>query len=104
MNRHPGIGHDRFRPRCRDFEEAPRLLDDLIANVIKLSLLRLRNDLLIRQRRLRSRIPIDHPPSAINQPFAIKIDKHRLDGADVIIVEGVALPRPVARAPSRLSC
>ena len=92
MNRHPGIGHDCFRTCRRDFEKTPRLLDDFVAHVIKIALLRLGNDFFIGQRGLRCRIPVDHSPAAINQTFLVKIDKDLLDRANVIVVESVTLP------------
>ena len=51
-----------------------------------------RDDLFIRQRGLRRDVPINHPATAIDQAFAIKIDKNSQDGADVIVIKGIALP------------
>ena len=102
MSRHSCIGHDRFRPSRRDFNEVTGLFHNLITNVVKVALLWLGNDFFVGQRGLRRRVPVDHATPAIDQPLVIKIDKNPLDGSDVIIVERVALPRPVARTPESL--
>ena len=47
MKRHRGIGHDRFRSGGCDFEKSTGFFHDLVANEIKLSFLRLRNDFFI---------------------------------------------------------
>ena len=47
MKRHRGVGHDRFRPRGRDFKEATRFFHNLVANEIQISFLRLANHFLI---------------------------------------------------------
>ena len=61
--------------------------------------MRFGDDLFIRKRRLRGRVPVDHSDAPIDQFLFIKIDKNFLDGADIIIIECVALTRPIARAP-----
>jgi len=61
--------------------------------------LRFVDDFLIRERRLRGRVPIDHSDASINQLLLIKIDKNSLDSADIIVIESVALARPIARTP-----
>ena len=53
MNGEPDVGHDRFRPRRRDFEETSRLFHNLVAHIIQRSFLRLVDDFFIRQRGLR---------------------------------------------------
>jgi hypothetical protein len=58
--------------------------------------LRFIDDFLVGQRCLRRRIPVNHAPSAIDQPLLVKIDKDFFNGANVIGVKGVALARPVA--------
>src|SRR5205823_10080964 len=57
---------------------------------------------LIRQRGLRARIPIDHPPTAINQFLLVKIAKNFADSARVASVHRVTLTRPIARATETL--
>ncbi len=81
MKSHRRVGHDRFRPGGCDFKKAARFFDDFVANEIQISLLRFANHFLIRERRLRCRIPINHPPTAIDQAFVIKIDENFLDSA-----------------------
>src|SRR5439155_2867157 len=76
MNRHRRIGHDRFRSSGCDLQKSPRLFHDLITDIVETSPLRLGDDFLVGQGSLRSRIPVDHPATAINQAFAIKIDKN----------------------------
>ena len=102
MRRHRRIGHDRFRPRGGDFNEAAGLFRDFIANVVKASLLRLGNDLFVGQRSLRRWVPVDHATAAIDQTLAVKIDKNLLDSLDVMVIERVALARPIARAAKAL--
>ena len=60
------------------------------------------DDFLVGQGGLRSRIPVDHPATAINQSLAVKIDKNLLHCADVISIQRVALPRPIARTAQAL--
>src|SRR6266550_7284826 len=102
MSRDGRIRHDRFGPSRRDFNEASGLFHDFVADIVKVSLLWLGNDFFVGQRGLRRRVPVDHATPAIDQALVIKIDKNPLDGSDVIIVERVALPRPVARTPESL--
>src|SRR5439155_16052151 len=96
MKSHGGIRHDCFWPCGCDFQKAARLFHDFVSDKIELSFLRLGNDLFIRDSSLRSRIPVDHPATAIDQALAVKIDKNFLDGSSISIVERVALARPIA--------
>ena len=96
MKRHRGIGHDRFRPRGCDFEKAARFLHNLVANEIQMSFLRLVNHLLVGNRSLRRRIPIDHPATAIDQALVVKIDEDFLDSGGISVIERVPLARPIA--------
>src|SRR5213592_4149153 len=96
MKSHCGIGHDRFGPGGCDFQKTTRLFHDLVSNEIEISFLRLGNDLLIRERSLRSRIPVDHSAPAIDQASLIKIDKSFFDGGGISLVERVPLARPIA--------
>ena len=86
MKSHRGIGHDRFWPRGCDFEKATRFFHDLVANKIEISFLRLGDDLLIRERSLRSRVPVNHSATAVDQTFIVKVNKNALDCARVILV------------------
>src|SRR5437879_628732 len=47
MNSNACVGHDRFWPRRSHFEEASRLVDDLVTYVVELPLLRLRDDFFV---------------------------------------------------------
>src|SRR6266480_6194594 len=96
MKSHGGIRHDCFWPCGCDFEKATGLFHDFVANKIKISFLRFGNDLLIRKRSLRSRVPIDHPATAIDQTLAVKTDKKLLDGSGISLVKRIALARPIA--------
>ena len=96
MKSHRGVRHDRFRPRCCDFKEPPWFLHDFVANKIKISFLWFVNDFLVRERSLRSWIPVDHPTPAVDQIFVIKIDKNFLNSPNVGIIQRVPLTRPVA--------
>ena len=96
MKCHRRIRHDCFWPSRCDFEETPGLFHDFIANEIKISFLRLVNDFFVRERSLCRRVPIDHPASAIDQAFVIKIDKDVLDSASISVIECIPLARPVA--------
>ena len=116
MNRDRRIGHDRFWAGRRDFDEGrwrragqrkrcpcrSWFVDELVANIIELPLLRPRDDFLVGKRGLRRRIPIDHTPAAVDVTFAIKVDENVLNRADVIVVEGVTLARPIARSAEPL--
>ncbi len=93
------VGHDCFRPGGRDFHKSARLFHDLIPHIVKISFLRFGDDFLIGERRLRGRVPIDHSYAAIDQLLFVKIDKNFLDGADIIVIERIALTRPIARTP-----
>ena len=99
---HRGIRHDCFRPRGCDFKKTPRLLHDFIAHVVEISFLRLVDYFFVRECRLRSRVPVDHAPPAINQAFVIKFDESFLDCAGITIVQRVALARPVGRTAKTL--
>src|SRR5207249_10146294 len=102
MSGHRRIGHDRFRSSGCDLQKSPRLFHDLITDLVETSLLRLGNDFLVAQGSLRSRIPVDHPATAINQAFAIKIDKNLMHCADVSSIHRVASPPPIARTAQAL--
>src|ERR1700737_381485 len=102
MNGDAGVGHDCFRTRGRDFQKFSGLIDDFVANVVKTSALRLVNDFLVRQRGLRSRVPVDHAPAAIDQFLFVKIDKDLLNRANIIVVERIALARPIGRTAKPL--
>ena len=95
-NGHRGISHNRFRPRRRHFQKPAGFINQFITHKIETSFLRLIDDFLVGQRCLRGRIPVNHAPSAIDQPLVVKIDKNLLNGANVIGVKSVALARPVA--------
>ena len=64
--------------------------------------MRLGNDLFVGQRSLRRWVPVDHATAAIDQTLAVKIDKNLLDSLDVMVIERVALARPIARAAKAL--
>ena len=102
MKSHCGIGHDCFRSRGCDLEKTPRFLHNFIAHVIEISFLRLVNYFFVRERSLCSRVPVDHAPPAINQALVIKIDESLLDCANVIVIESITFPRPVARTAKTL--
>ena len=102
MKSHRRVSHDRFRPCGCDFEETAGLFHNLVSDKVKVSFLGLVNDFLVGKRRLRSRIPIDYAAAAINQTFMIKIDENVLDSPDVGIIEGITLPRPIARTAQAL--
>src|SRR6266481_6000776 len=102
MKSHCSIGHDRFGPSGCDFQKTTRFFHDLVSNEIKISFLRLGNDLLIRERSLRSRVPVDHSAPAIDQPLVVKIDKSFFDGGGISIIERVPLARPIARTTKPL--
>src|SRR5260370_26441859 len=91
MKSHRGIGHNCFGPRGCDFEKTPRFLHDFIPHVVEISSLRLVNYFFVRERGLRSRIPVDHAPPAINQALLIKVYESFLDCADVIVIKRVTL-------------
>src|SRR6266480_8011296 len=96
MHRDRSISHDRFRARRCYFKKTARFIDDFVTNEIETSLLWFADDFFVRQRRLRGRVPVDHASPAINQSFLVKIDKHFLNGLDVIRAKSVALARPIA--------
>ena len=99
MNRHSSVGHDCLRPRRRNFEITPRLLDNLVTHIIERAFLGRRDDLFVRQRREGDRIPVDHAFTAINQTFVVKIDEHLLDRAHISFIKCITLPRPIRRTP-----
>src|SRR4029077_14886136 len=96
MKSHRSICHDGFGSRSCDVQETPRLLHNLVADEVEVSLLWLGNHFFIRHRSLGSWIPVDHAATAINQPFSIKIDKNVLDSRNVSVIERIALARPIA--------
>ena len=102
MKSHRRVCHDRFRSGRRDFEKTTRFFRDLVANKIKFSFLRLGDHLFIRERSLRSWVPVNHPSAAIDQALVVEIDKNSLDRARVILIQRVALARPVAGAAKAL--
>src|SRR6516164_5128800 len=102
MKSHRGIGHDRFRSRGCDFEKTIRFFHNLVANIIETSFLRLGDDFLIRDRGLRSWIPVNHPATAVDQTFVVKVNKNFLNRARVILIQGITLSRPVAGATKAL--
>src|SRR5262249_26032304 len=69
---------------------------NFVANEIQIPFLRLANHLLVGNGSLRRRIPIDHPPTAIDQPLVVKFDKNLLDSGGIRVVESIALARPIA--------
>ena len=102
MHRQRDVGHDRLRARGGDLDEVPRLLDQFVAHVIERRFLRGRDHFLIGERGERDRVPVHHPPSAIDQPLSVKIDKGALHRARVIGVHRETLPRPIAGAAKPL--
>src|SRR5262249_43921728 len=102
MKSHRRIGHNRFRSSGCHFEKATGLFHDLVANEIKFSFLWLGNDLLIRERRLRRRVPVNHPASAIDQSLLVKVDEDFWDRVRIRVIEGIALARPIARTTQPL--
>ena len=102
MHRQRDVGHDGFRPSGGDLDEFSRFLDQLVADVIERGLLRGRDHFLIGKRGQGDRVPVDHTPAAIDEPLFVKIDEGALDSADIILVEGVAFPRPIAGAAEPL--
>jgi len=51
---------------------------------------------------LRSRIPVNHPATAVDETFVVQINKNSLDCAHVILIQGIALARPIAGATKPL--
>src|SRR6202011_707298 len=78
------------------------LVHKFITNIIKLTFLRLRNHFLVRNRGLGSRVPVNHPATAVNQTFLIKVDKNALDRRHVATIKSVTLTRPVTRTTQSL--
>src|SRR5919197_2858147 len=95
MKGHCGIGHDCFRASRCNFQEAARFFYDFVPNKIQKSFLWLADHLLVGKRSLRCRVPIDHPPTAIDEPFVVQIDENPLHSGGVSIIERVSLTRPI---------
>src|SRR6516164_3662513 len=82
--------------RCIRNRDGCATFHNLIPNEIQIPLLRLAYHLLVGNSRLRRRIPIDHPATAIDQALVVKLDKDSLDSGCISVIEGVALARPIA--------
>src|SRR5215472_7690941 len=115
MHRDSRVGHDSLRSRGSDLNVAPAsglrcirsrdgcaTFDDLVANEIQITCLRLVNHLLVGNGSLRRRIPIDHPATTIDQALVVKIDKDSLDRGGITIIKRVALARRIARTAEPL--
>src|ERR1700730_14918428 len=102
MKSHCCIGHDRFGPSRCAFQKRAYRARALVSNEIKISFLRLGNDLFIRERSLRSWVPVDHSAPAIDQASLIKIDKSFFDGGVISVLERVPLAQPTAGTPKPL--
>src|SRR5262245_8703466 len=101
-NRHRSISHDRFGTGCGDLNILTRFFHDFIAHIIKAALLRSHYYLFVRERGLGSNVPINHPSPAIDQAFAVEIDKNSEDSADIIVIKSVSLSRPITGAAEPL--
>ena len=98
VNRNRRVAHDRFRAGRGNFQKCPRPLHDLDFEMIEITLLWLRDDLLIAERRERDRAPVHHPLAAIDQTFFVQVHENLLHFAGVGVVHREALALPVARA------
>src|SRR5262249_31860070 len=110
MYRHSGVSHDGFGSRGSDFDVAhasglrptrkrdarATFLHNLIPNKIQISILRFANYLFVGNGSLRRGIPIDHPATAVDQTFVVKLDKDFLNSCGISIIERIALTGPIA--------
>ncbi len=70
MNCKGDVPHDGLGTCCGDFQIGTRFLHDFIANLVEFALLRLHDDLLVRQRGEADGTPVDHALTTINvAPF-----------------------------------
>ncbi len=105
MHRQRDVGHDRLRPRRRDFDESSRLLDQLVAHIVERGFLRGRDHFLVGERGQGDRVPVHHPTAAIDQPLLVKIDKGALHRARHNPSSIVKRSRDQSQEqPSRFSC
>ena len=73
IHRNRDIAHECLGTRSRDLKKLSRLVHQLILHVIKLGVLRLHDDLFIRESRQGNRTPVHHPLAAINQSLLEEI-------------------------------
>ena len=91
MYRHGHVRHDCFGASRGQFQKFTRLFDELIPHIEERAFLRCRNDFLVGESGQSGWIPVDHTATAVDEPFLVKIDKNLEDGANVFLVERVAL-------------
>src|ERR1700732_1458 len=97
IDRNGSITHQRLRTSGRYLKKGPRFFDDLVPNVIKLSIGRSRDDLFVGESGLIEWVPIHHPFASIDHSFPIQIHKGLLHRSNVVGVHGETFPVPVAR-------
>ena len=99
VHRKAAVARNRLGSRRRNLQPCARLLHHLHFEIIKLALLLLHDDLLVREGGQRFRAPIHHPFAAINEPLFIQVHEHPLHASRVILIHRESQPRPVtARA------
>ena len=71
-------------------------LDQFIAHFIEKAILRLHIDLLIRDRRVRSGAPVNHPLATVNVTPLVQIYKSTQHRLRIILIQGKTRPLPIA--------
>ena len=82
--------------------DALATFDERIPQVPEMPLHGFMLDFIVGQYRLRGRVPVDQPFTAIDQPILEELEERAANGFDAHVVHGEPRSRPVARAAHRL--
>ena len=97
VDTHRGISHNSFWTSSGYNCVFLFFANNLVAEIVKFSLLFFVNNLLIRKSRESFGVPIDHAHSTINQTFVIKVAKHFNNRFGTYIVHSECRTIPIAR-------
>ncbi len=70
----------------------------LVAEIVELAMLLVVDNLLVAQRRLTLRVPVDHTQAAVDKTLLIEVAEHMYNGTRACLVHGERSTIPVARA------
>ena len=90
--RDSGIPHQGLRTGSSDLEKPARFLNHFVPHDIQSSRDRGRYHFLIGQRGERSRAPIHHPLTAIDEPFIVEIHEDSTNLPGILLVHGKPFP------------
>ncbi len=97
IDTHRSVTHNGFRAG-RSNNGITVFADNLVAEIVKFAVLFLIYNLLVAEGSLRSRVPVDHSHTTVNQALLVEVDKHVEHTLRAHLVHSERRAAPVARS------